>query len=338
MILNKVTLNEEIDRMKVLAGVPVEQSVLEEGFLSNIAGLLGITLASFTGALSQTVNLEKLNYSPERIEMLKNAMTSPVVIEKLHELGVDDNNINKQVKALEDKKVVRYYDKTAHSEKELAGFIKNGYHLTAIETDTVIKIQKESSPNNTVEGIMLSMDEGKMFESGRFALSEADMHNIKAVLDSIKKDNSILVNVTIKSSTDKQGITPSLQKTLQHLGYEPNNKGLSTARNDGVSSLIALLGVSSDIISKQVVFEQGGPVIDDSARYVFVLFDVTKQILPHIKPSSDTTVTNTYTLFKGIATTGGKIKKRWPSFRLFKTNIRHYNKKSTPNDCFFLMK
>ena len=333
-------LNEEFRRkMQRLAGIkpePInlqESEVLEEGLLANIAAGLGLTLATFTGALGQT-NIDKLKYSQDKKDTLEMAMENPEVQDKLKELGVNDNNINRQIKRLKGRKIVGYEKRTAHSEKELERYMKLGYHLTSVESDTVITLIKKEAPEDSVQSVQLVMDEDAMFASGKFVLSPIDGQNIKAVLDSIEETGSVLVNVTIISSTDKQGISPRLKGTLTSLGYTPDNQGLSQARNNGVKSYLTSFGVDSSLINQEILAEQGGPTIDQSARYVKVIFDVVKinTPAPATGPDSVTTVTDTYKLMR--AKIKGHKHRKWPSISLCRIPNKNYHKKSSVNGCW----
>jgi outer membrane protein OmpA-like peptidoglycan-associated protein len=337
----KKTLNEEISRMRELAGIksaPItlneaENILITEGILANIAAGLGLTLATFTSALGQT-NVDDLNYSQDKKDTLEMVMQNPEVQNKLKELGVEDNNIDKQIKRLKGRKITGYEIKTAHSEQELKRYMKMGYHLTSAESDTVITLIKKEAPQDSVQSVQLVMDEDAMFASGKFVLSPTDGQNIKSVLDSIQETGSVLVNVTIISSTDKQGISPRLQGVLTSQGYTPDNQGLSQARNNGVQSYLTSFGVDSSLINQDVLAEQGGPTIDQSARYVKVIFDVVKinTPTPTGDPDTLTTINNTYELMK--AKVKGHKHHRWPSISLCRISNSKYHKKSSVNGCW----
>jgi len=334
----KKSLNEEIDRMKILAGVKhtpetlneEENRLIVEGILTNIAAGLGLTLATFTGALGQN-NVEKLKYSQDKKETIELAMENPEVQAKLKELGVPDNNIDRQIKQLKGKRITGYATRTVHSDKDLQRYLKLGYHLTSVDRDTVIKTIKEATPTQTVESIQLAMDEEAMFASGKFVLGTTDIDNIKSVLDSIQDSESILLNVTIISSTDKQPLHPRLKTSLESMGYSPDNKGLSEARANGVSSVVESLGVDSSIVNKKILFEQGGPTIDQSARYVVAIFDVVK--ITSIPPAPGIKIKEAKTTFELIKP---KIKKHKKiRFNFCRVPLGHYSPKNSATDCYY---
>ena len=333
----KKSLNEEINRMKVLAGVKhteetlseEENRLIVEGLLSNIAAGLGLTLATFTGALGQT-NVNNLKYSQDKKETIELAMQNPEVQSKLKELGVPDNNIDRQIKNLKKKKITGYETRKVHSDKDLQRYLKLGYHLTSVDRDTVIKTL-EATPSQTVESIQLSMDGETMFASGKFTLGTTDVENIKSVLDSIEQSESILLNVTIISSTDKQPLHPRLKNTLESMGYTADNQGLSEARANGVSSVIESLGVDSSIVNKKILFEQGGPEIDQSARYVVAIFDIVKVV--SIPPAPGVIIKEPKTTFELIKP---KIKKhKHIKFNFCKIPMGHYSPKNSATDCYY---
>jgi outer membrane protein OmpA-like peptidoglycan-associated protein len=337
----KKTLNEEIGRMKELAGIksaPItlneaENTLITEGILSNIAAGLGLTLATFTSALGQT-NVDNLKYSQDKKDTLELAMNNPDVQSKLKELGVEDNNIQKQIRRLKDKKIIGYQTKTAHSDEELKRYMKMGYHLTSAESDTVIEIIKKELPEEKIESIQLVMDEDAMFASGKFVISQTDGQNIKSVLDSIEQSESTLVHVTIISSTDKQGISPRLQAVLQSQGYSPDNQGLSQARNNGTKDFLTSFGVDGSIIKQDILFEQGNAKIDQSARYVKVIFDVVK--IPTKAPGESfdtlTTVSSTYELMK--AKVKGHKHKKSLTISLCRIKGKNYKKGKSVDGCW----
>jgi hypothetical protein len=333
----KITLNEEISRMKVLAGVSDNnENVVEEGVLARVAAGLGIALMSFTNVLAQSGDMNKLKYSDDKKDALENALENPVVQEKLKELGVTDNNIQKEIELVKGREVTGYQEKTVTSDRQLKMLLKSGWHLTSVESDTIINIVKIQAPELDIDTIQLPMNEEAMFASGRFVIDLSDSSNIKALLDSISSTQSNLLNVTIISSTDKQGLSQKLQATLSSMGYTADNPGLSKARNDGVKNALLTLGVDSSIINQDIKYEQGGPVIDQGARYVVVIFDVVKYptVAPGESQVEKVNVQNTYTLFKPVVKVGTK---KIGSYKVknCKTKAIKYNKKTTPQRCFF---
>lgn len=334
MLLKKVPLNEEVARMRILAGTTSQATALEEGFMSKLSALLGIGAMSLTSVLAQTGNLEKLQYSADKKAALEQAMTDNAVVRKLHDLGVEDNNIQRAIDYSKGKEITGYQDKVTSSERQMKTLVKAGWHLTAAQSDTIINQIASEHPQAVVDTILFSLHEGEMFASGKFTLSESDRANIMSILDSINKSGSVLLNVTIISSTDKQGLTTNLQNTLSNLGYSPNNEGLSKARSSGIFSVLTSIGVDSSMINQETLFERGGPTIDQSARYVKVAFDVAK--IPTVIPGGDnsgkTSVKTTYELFKPTFKYGTVNVGQYKS-KVCRTNILKYTKKGPAINC-----
>ena len=299
-----MTLNEEKNRMRILAGInqKPEEVFLNEGILANLAAGLGLTIASLYSVMAQTnnTNIDKLKYNKDTKEVLEKAMENPEVQSKLKELGVKDNNINMQIRMLKGEKITGYEPKTTTSEKELKLFMRQGYHLTSAESHIVFDTLKKEVPSTIIESIQLKMNEESLFESGKFQISQIDIQNIKSTLDSINESKSVLLKISIISSTDKQKLSPRLQNTLKSLGYLPDNLGLSNARNNGVGDVLKSLGVDSSIISQNALAEQGEGIINPSARYVVVIFDVVKYSpkIPEMEPLIKSTVNSTYNLLR----------------------------------------
>jgi hypothetical protein len=339
----KMNLNEEKKRILELAGVkkaPLtlqesEEKIILEGMMANIAAGLGLVLATFTSALGQT-NVDKLKYSQDKRETIEKALEDPAVQSKLKEFGVQDNNIQKQIKNLKGRKITGYDTRIAKTDKDLQRYLKMGYHLTAVDVDTVITILKKEAPEQTIESVQLKMNEETMFESGRFMLSGLDAQNIQNTLDSIQESGSALLGVTIISSTDKQGISPRLQNILKSEGYSPNNQGLSQARNNGVKVVIESLGVDSSIINQVTLAEKGNQTIDQSARYVVAIFDVVKntQPAPAESPEVKSNINTAYTLIKAKVK---RHKDRETNLSLCRMKSKNYRKGGSPVDCYFQM-
>ena len=338
----KKSLNEEINRMKVLAGVKStpetlneeENRLIVEGILANIATGLGLTLATITSAFGQTGNLDKIKYSDDKKAAIEMAMKTPEVQDKLKELGVPDNNIQRQIKRLEGKKITGYETRTIHSDKDLQRYLKLGYHLTSVDRDTIINTLTDTIPSEEVTSIPITLDENEaMFQSGKFELQSNDINNIKHVLDSLENSNSVLLNVKIISSTDGQGLSNNLKKSLTSLGYSPNNEGLSHARAETLENALVNLGVDKSIISEPKILFKDDGVIDQGYRYVIAILDVVqlKPAAPEVKTTTTQDVVPTYKLIKPVV-------KKHKHFRLGigNTIIKHYHPAHTAVDkCFF---
>lgn len=150
--------------------------------------------------------------------------------------------------------------------------LKDGWKLSAAEIDTVWDKLQTDSPDTIIETLSLKIDNSEFFESGKFELSESIKLDIDSALQEILDNQGMLVSINIKSSTDKQGLSVNLQKTLKDKNLTPDNKGLSKARSLSVESYLSN-SVNKEIINIENLSEQGSSTIDQSARYVYVNFN-----------------------------------------------------------------
>lgn len=303
-----------------------DKKVINEGWLSNIAGILGITLGSLTGVLGQTANdfekLKKAGYDQEALNKIEMAMEDSTIQNKLQSLGVPDNNIQKVIKTVGNHKIGGVTTKTTKSNKELARLLRGGYSLTSIETDTLLTIVKKVAPDSVASEVTLTFGDNAFFQSGKFALNEKEIGDIAEILTTISTNGDQLIDVTIESSTDKQGLSLNLQNQLQTLGYSPNNQGLSNARNNAVKSVLLTQGVDASLIDQDIKFEQGAQIIEPNARYVRVIFHVL-EINKNINPASfesNPEYVNTYKLIKANVQSQNTYKHKkqfkWPSCKI----------------------
>jgi len=230
---------KEIDRIRILAGLePLKskEEQINEGWLQNLAA--AVTLLASTAGSAQ--DIKDLPYDDETINKIEVALEDPQVVDKLKQMGVEDNNIERAMKRFVDNKhkVDRIKVRKVVGDKELAKYLRLGYHLTSVQTDTVINLIPAIAPDSIVEETVLTFNDDAFFASGAFILGETEKQEIKEALDSIDASGDVLLNVIVESSTDKQGLSKKLEKTLLSLGYEGNNNGLSHARNDAVMKVL----------------------------------------------------------------------------------------------------
>lgn len=315
---------KEIDRMRILSGlVPMKtkEEQINEGWLQNIAAAIGM-LAATAGA-SQTV--QDLPYSDETKDKIEAALENPQVIKKLKEMGVDDNNIKRASKRFKNHKFSNIKTREVTDDEGLAKYLKLGYHLTGIETDTIIELIPEIAPDAEVEELVLTFSDDAFFESGSFVIGDKEIQEIQQALDSIDNNGEVLLNVIVESSTDKQGLSKNLQKTLMSIGYSGDNNGLSQARNNAVIKILESQGVDSSLVSQTVLSEQGDGVISPSARYVKVRLQyLTYKDLPKNPLEGNETVSypKTYELIKAFA----KKKRRRNTGKSCKVGVGKFKK------------
>lgn len=274
----RTLLSEELYRMSQLAGIEENKMLIEEGWISNVAGILGITIGSLTGILGQTANdfekLKKAGYDQEALNKIEMAMEDSTIQSKLQSLGVPDNNIQKAIKLVSNNKFSGITTKTTKSDKELKRLLMGGYSLTSVETDTLLTIIKKIAPDSIATEVILTFGDNAFFQSGKFELNDKEIGDITEILNTITVNEEQLIDVTIESSTDKQGLSSNLKNQLQTLGYSPNNHGLSNARNNTIKSILLTQGIDASLIGQDIKFEQGNQTIDSNARYVKVIFHV----------------------------------------------------------------
>ena len=279
-----------------------EKELLEEGWLGRIAGLLGITVASFSSALSQKVDIQqssnKVDY--ETLNKIEMAMKDPSVEQKLNQLGVPDNNIQRVINRLEKtRKVSGVKEKQVLSDQELVNLLKREWNLTGVQTDTIIDTLKVIAPDTTSSQYLLNFGDSTFFESGGYNLNNQEIQKINNVVDFIQQEGNVLLNITIETSTDKQGLSINLQNKLEDLGYSKNNNGLSQARNNQIKQILIKQGINDSLIGQVILSEQGTQTIDQNARYVKVRFNIInikKDITFKEKEEIKTTYKNTYNL------------------------------------------
>lgn len=260
---------KEIDRIRILAGLEptkTKEEQINEGWLQNLAAAVSL-LAATSGAAQTTRELPYNQDTKDKIEM---ALENPQVVEKLKEMGVEDNNIQRALNRFKNHKTGTVKTREVSTDAELAKYLKMGYHLTSVETDTIIEMIPSIAPQLNVEETVLTFSDDAFFESGSFVIGNREIQEINQVLDSINDSGEVLLNVIVESSTDKQGLSKNLQKTLMSMGYSGDNNGLSQARNNSVMNVLETKGVDSSLISQQVLSEQGEGVINPSTRYVKV--------------------------------------------------------------------
>lgn len=296
---------KEIDRMRVLSGIEplrAREEQINEGWLQNLAAAVGL-LAATSGA-AQTI--KDLPYDKETLNKIEVALENPQVINKLKEMGVEDNNIERAIKRFVDNKhkVDGIKVKKVVGDEELAKYLKMGYHLTSVETDTIVKLIPTIAPKSVVEETVINFNDNSFFSSGEFTLDDSGVQEIRDVLDSINTSEGVLLGVIIESSTDKQGLSTNLQKKLLSLGYSRDNKGLSQARSNAVMQVLESQGIDSSLIEQKVLFERGEGIINPIARYVRIRMQVLQVEVTPVNPEINSPIIEypqTFEVIKAIA-------------------------------------
>lgn len=155
--------------------------------------------------------------------------------------------------------------------------LKLGWSKVWEETE---KTEKElpPPPQPSLEPFSFQLDPNNdFFELGGFTLTTIAKNIIKSEFECSSKliqPGVTIDKIKIEASTDKTRLTENLQKVLKDKSYEPNNKGLSTARADSLKAYILSLGLQiteSNFDDYSIKFEQGKEGgYDPQARYVRV--------------------------------------------------------------------
>ena len=166
---NHIISENTAKRMQILAGFePVE--TINESLLSRVAGILGISVATLGSALAQSPQdfqkLQKLGYDQKTISTLQHAMTDSAVVGKLTQIGIPKNNIDRAVREVEngykvemDHGKTKTYHHKAHNEDELLTLMKQGYHLTNVQVDTLIDTVRTVRPKTHVIQLPLILND-----------------------------------------------------------------------------------------------------------------------------------------------------------------------------------
>lgn len=171
------------------------------------------------------------------------------------------------------------FEKTTKSETISKNLIKQGWTLDSTQVDTLFTQVKKLNPEAEITVTHLNFNKNAYFDSGKFELSQEVKDSISNTMNEILKNEYIVTSINIISSTDKQGLSKNLQGLLKDKGYSSDNKGLSLARSQSISGYLEGLGVSKSIIQHQEMYEEGGSMIDQSARYVCVdIYSIKKVV------------------------------------------------------------
>lgn len=170
-----------------------------------------------------------------------------------------------QNKTGDDRRV--YHTKTEQSMKNM---IRQGWTLDSTQVDTLWKEVQVKKPDTLTMVTTLRLDKDQYFASGKFELSQNVKDSIQSTLSDISNSAGIITDISVKSSTDKQGLSTNLQKQLKSMGYTGDNKGLSKARNEAVTNYLSELGVNDSLIASDQKWEMGTDKIDQGARYVTI--------------------------------------------------------------------
>jgi hypothetical protein len=192
--------------------------------------------------------------------------------------------------------------RTFHTKEEssIPSLIKRGWTLDSTKVDTLFNEVKGKAPETEMMVTRIRLDKDQYFASGKFELSQSVKDSIYNSMAEIANSRGVITDISIVSSTDKQGLSTNLQTQLKSMGYTGDNQGLSKARSEAISGYLEELGINDTLIQQDQKYEQGSGEIDQSARYVNVdiyYMKVEIKDIP-IKPETSQSVTKTYFLSK----------------------------------------
>jgi outer membrane protein OmpA-like peptidoglycan-associated protein len=174
--------------------------------------------------------------------------------------------------------------KIEYSQENVDKLIKRGWSLDSTSVEEFFQRIKKDAPDTVVISAKIQVD-GEKFASGKYNISDEIKNEIGATLDQIVDEKGLIINITIESSTDKQGLSNNLQNELKSLGFSPDNKGLSEARSNSISEYLKSEGINGTLIKKTILSEQGEGEINQSARYVNITIHYI--IKPEAGPDED---------------------------------------------------
>lgn len=285
-LISESMINEELGFKDVLMGI------------SLLAGVVmgNTTTAQAKDKLSNSDVTSKIEYVLNNKEQLNK------VVDSLKANGMNDaaeviqtnaKGVKEELKKI-DKSSINY--STVKDYKTLKTRLNSGWAISSVTMDTIVQTltkHPEMAPKIVYDTIDLRVMPSKMFAEGSFELDSQIKDTLSDILESFTSQGSKIVGVEIESSTDKQRVSPQKSAELKENGYEENNKGLSTARNEVVKEyLVQLFSDNGDSVPKvkqTILFEQGVGTVgavdpqDPSARYVKI-----KLIAFHIEQTTET--------------------------------------------------
>jgi len=284
--LSESMINEELGFKDILMGISLLASVV----------MGNTTTAEAKDKLSNSDVATKIEYVLNNKEQL-NKVVDSLKANGMHDaaevIQTNAKGVKEELKKI-DKSLVNY--STVKDYKTLQTRLNSGWAISSVTMDTIVQTltkHPEMAPKIVYDTINLRVMPSKMFAEGSFELDGQIKDTLSDILESFTSQGSKIVGVEIESSTDKQRVSPQKSAELKENGYEENNKGLSTARNEVVKEyLVQLFSDNGDSVPKMkqtILFEQGVGTVgavdpqDPSARYVKI-----KLIAFHIEQTAET--------------------------------------------------
>jgi hypothetical protein len=266
-----------------------EYNQVNEGLKDWVVGAL-MGLSSLSTIQAQNIkNSDIINQinttisNTQSIETIADSLSKKEGISKEEAINIINKNAQDVTNKLKDSKSRTTTSTTNY--KTLNKLLKNGYAISKIKQDTLVKnIKKDIQKyqNTTIDTISIYLKTGTFFESGQFNINDIARKAITDTMENIKASEGVIIGINIESSTDKQRLSDKLKDILVKGGFEGSNKGLSTARISSIKKYINTeFDVEDSIMSQNILFETGKGEIspfeqDPSSRYVKISMYVVK--------------------------------------------------------------
>ena len=325
-------LKEERD---ILVEQVINEALLEEGWKE----LALAAMMLITPSLSDAQIINKANeLSKDKIELSTTIKTAAEILSKKNNISFSRALRMVERNAKDLKKAKEKGDKisslTAKTKGKVAALIQyQGYSLTEVTVDTIQNEIEAQGGQIKYDTLVTTVPASNFFKAGEYQLSSEGASKIINAIKELKKQDFRVINVGVKSSTDKQRVSEStlvklrnaenqispelsnIENKIAVIGDASNietrgaaNELLSKLRASEVKDLLVDLGIPSDQIVLAAVWNQGSgednaPTEQDaSKRYVSVVITSIKVPPPtdEVKPGENFVETVvTYYLEKG---------------------------------------
>jgi hypothetical protein len=235
--------------------------------------------------------------------------------------------------------------------KQLSQKLKDGWAISEVTLDTIQK--KVNSDKKLYDTIVtnttkeLTFNSDNLFDVGDFKLSEDFKDSLSKEIKKTVDEGYVILSIEIESSTDKQRVKKDGEtaKNLSDMDYSVDNEGLSTARNDEMSSLVEDIFIESGkecpLVTQNILFDQGKGELnsptpqDPSARYVKIKLQVVKIEVTSVVSSVPTDSLEDVVIYHIKIAKAGEDPDIIvpPGFKPSKGKIKIYNSKTPLGKC-----
>lgn len=325
-------LKEERD---ILVEQVINEALLEEGW-KELALAAIMFINPILGPAQQKIKANEL--SKDKIELTTTIKTAAEIVSQEKSISFEEalkiveKNAKDLKKSKEKGEIITTKD--TQDKKQVARMIQNsGYALTNITVDTIQNEIEAQGGQIKYDTLQDKIPSSNFFKAGEYQLSSEGVSKITNAIKKLNEQGFKVIDVGVKSSTDKQRvskstlvklrnaesqISPELGNIESKIALTGNadsietrgaaNELLSKLRASEVKDLLVDLGIPSDQIALAAVWNQGSgednaaTEQDASERYVNVVITSIKVPKPgdDFVPGDDTVETIvTYHLEKG---------------------------------------